>query len=131
MEKPVFRFSTKLPVSVKRLLFIIALLALFTTEILRIYFVMPFPGSQISDTVSYAYWLDRSVIWVRILVLLLSLLALGAVFKRGRLWEKIVLPVILLSYAFIFFAFNFRLSADKIFYQPVNKTFASATSSDL
>jgi len=131
MEKPVFLFSTKLPVSVKRLLLFIALLLLFAAEILRVYFLMPFPGSQISDTVSYAYWLDRSIGWIRILVLLLSYFALIAVFKKGRTWEKIVLPLILVAYAFVFFAFNFRLPADKIFYAPVNKSFATASDTEM
>jgi len=131
MEKPAFLFSAKLPVSVKRLLFVIALLLLFAAEILRVYFLMPFPGSQVSNTVSYAYWLDRSVIWIRILVLLLAYFALITVFKKGRTWEKIVLPLILVSYAVIFFAFNFRLPADKIFFQPVNKAFTTAGNPDM
>jgi hypothetical protein len=120
MEKPV-----------KRLLFFIAVLLLFSAEILRVYFLMPFPGSQVSDTVSYAYWLDRWVMWIRVLVLVPTCFALIAVFKRGRIWEKIVLPLILAVYAVVFFAFNFRLPADKIFYQPVNKTFTNANDSDL
>ena len=125
MEKPAFLFSTKFPFSVKRLLFILAILLLFSAEILRIYFLMPFPGSQINDTVSYAYWLDRLVIWIRIIVLLFAYFALVSVFRKGRTWEKVVLPLILVSYAIVFFAFNFRFPADKIFYQPVSKNFAT------
>ena len=115
----------------KRLLFIIALLLLFSAEILHIYFLMPFPGSQVSDTVSYAYWLDRWVVWIRVLVLVLAVFALVSIFKKGRIWEKIVLPLILVAYAFVFFAFNFRIPADKIFYQPVNKNFANASDTDM
>ena len=118
-------------IAAKRLLFIIALLLLFSAEILHVYFLMPFPGSQVSDTVSYAYWLDRSVVWIRVLVLVLAGFALVAVFKKGRTWEKIILPLILAAYAFVFFAFNFRLPADKIFYQPVNKNFAAASDTDM
>lgn len=129
--KPAVPVSVKLPISVKRLFFIIALLFLFSAEILRVYFLMPFPGSQAGDTVSYAYWLDRSVVWVRILVLLLAYFALVAVFKKGRTWEKIVLPLLLLSYAVVFYAFNFRLAADKIFYQPANKNFATASDTSM
>src|SRR5882757_9788967 len=98
--------------TVKRILFALALLILFAVEIFRVYFIMPLPGSQVSDTISYAYWLDRSIVWVRILVLLLSCLALSAVFKRGKIWEMIVLPVALLAYGGVFFAFNFRFPAD-------------------
>ena len=131
MLKPASLFSAKLPAYLKRLILFIAILLLFSAEILRVYFVMPFPGSQVGNTVSYAYWLDQSIVWIRILSLLLLCFALLAVFRNGRTWEKIVLPLILLSYAALFFAFNFRLQADKIFYQPVNKSFTVATNSDM
>ena len=38
----------------KRLLFIPGVLLLFATEILRVYFIMPFPGSQQADTIGLA-----------------------------------------------------------------------------
>jgi hypothetical protein len=116
---------------VKRVAFFTALLLLFSAEILRVYFLMPFPGSQVSNTIAYAWWLDRSIVWIRILVLLLVCFAALVVYKKGKSWEKIVLPSILTAYAVLFFAFNFRLPADKIFYQPVNKSFAAANDSDL
>jgi len=116
---------------VKRTLFSIALLLLFAAEVLRVYFMMPFPGSQVSNTISYAYWIDRAIGWARILVLTLTCLAGVAVFKRGRTWEKIVLPLVLVAYAVVFFAFNFRFPADKIFYQPVNKAFTIASDTNL
>ena len=131
MDKPALLFSAKLPVYVKRVVFFIALVGLFSAEVLRVYFLMPFPGSQISNTVAYAYWLDQWIVWIRILALLLICAAFPVVFKKGRIWEKILLPIILLAYAFLFFAFNYRLPADKIFYQPVNKSFAAANNSDM
>lgn len=131
MEKSAFLLSVKLPGSVKRVFFVIALLLLFSAEILHVYFLMPFKGSQVGDTVSYAYLLNRSVVGVRILVLVLALFALVAVFKRGRTWEKVVLPLILLSYGVVFYAFNFRMAADTIFYQPVNKNFATASDTSM
>ena len=131
MLKPALLFSEKLPLYVKRLIVFMALLLLFSAEILRVYFVMPYPGSQVSNTVPYAYWLDQSIVWIRVLVLLLICFALVIVFKNGKIWEKIFLSVILASYAVIFFYFNFRLQADKIFHQPVNKSFAAATSSEM
>jgi hypothetical protein len=53
------------------------------------------------------------------------------VLRNGRIWEKIFLSLILASYAIIFFYFNFRLQADKIFHQPVNKSFTAATHSEM
>jgi len=131
MLKPAFLFSEKLPVYVQRMIFIMALLLLFSAEILRVYFVMPYPGSQVSDTVSYAYWLDQSIVWIRIFVLLLLCFAFIIVFKNGRIWATILLSSILISYSLIFFYFNFRLQADKIFHQPVNKSFTLAANSEM
>jgi hypothetical protein len=129
--KPAFVFSEKLPFYVKRLILIMALLLLFSAEILRVYFVMPFPGSQVRNTVLYAYWLDQSIVWIRILTWILICFALVTVFKNGRIWEKISLSLILVSYAVVFFYFNFRLQADNIFHQPVNKAFTVAANSDM
>jgi len=92
---------------------------------------MPFAGSQVSDTVEYAYMLDRWVVWIRIVVLLIAFWGLVAVFKRGRTWERIVLPVLLTVYAVVFLVTNYRLPADKIFYQPVNKVFSTADDSTM
>jgi hypothetical protein len=127
--KPAFAFSERLPFYMKRLVLFIAFLLLFSAEILHVYFVMPFPGSQVRNTVSFAYWLERSIVWIRILGLLLICFALIIVFKNGRRWEKIFLPLILASYAFVFFYFNYRLQAENIFHQPVNKSFTVAANS--
>jgi hypothetical protein len=131
MLKPAFSFSVKLPLYVKRLILFLALMLLFSAEILHVYFLMPFPGSQTRNTVFYAYWLDQSIVWIRIFALLIVCFALIAVFKTNKTWPKVLLPLVLLAYAAVFFAFNFRLKADKIFYQPVNKSFAFANNSDM
>ena len=127
--KPAFAFSEKIPFYLKRLILFIALFLLFSAEILRVYFVMPFPGSQVNNTVSFAYWLDQSIVWIRILALFLICFALIVAFKNGRTWEKIFLSLIVISYAFVFFFFNFRLQAENIFHQPVNKSFTVASNS--
>ncbi len=128
MLKPGFSYSVKLPLYLKRLIFFIALILLFSAEIFRVYFVMPFPGSQTGNTVSYAYWLDQSIVWIRAFALLLTCMALVDVFKAKKIWPKVLLPLALLAYAAVFFTVNFKLAADKIFYQPVNKSFAMAGS---
>jgi Protein of unknown function (DUF3179) len=131
MLKPASVFSEKLPFYVKRVILFMALLLLFSAEILRVYFVMPFPGSQVSSTVSYAYWLEQSIVWIRILGLLLLFFAMLIVFKNGRIWEKILLSLIGVSYAVVFFIFNFRLQAENIFHQPVNKSFTVSANSEM
>ena len=50
----------------KRLLLLVGILLLFATEIFRVYFIMPFPGSQRSNSIDLAYFIDRNRLWLRI-----------------------------------------------------------------
>jgi hypothetical protein len=108
----------------KRFLLLFGLLLLFAVEILRVYFIMPFPGSQKNDTIDIAYWLHNNIKWLRIIGLLLIAYPVWQVFKHSKTWKKVVVTIPLLLYAFIFFMFNYRFQADKMFYQPVTTTFA-------
>lgn len=107
---------------------IFGILFLLAAEILRIYFIMPFPGSQKSDTIDFAYWLGRNIVWIRILLLLIIAIPAIRIFRNGKSWKKITLGIVFLFYGVVFFFFNFRFEADKMFYQPVNKSFASGNS---
>src|ERR1700722_16525257 len=109
----------------KRSLLIIGLLLLFAAEILRVYFIMPFPGSQYKNTVTLAYWIGNNIIWIRILALALIIYPLLDIFKRGKIWKKMVLSSALVLYIVIFFFFNYRFEADKMFYQPKQKVFVA------
>src|SRR6185312_1801439 len=86
-----------------RLLLITGLLLLFAAEILRVYFIMPFPGSQHKNTIELAYWISKNIWWVRILALVLIISQVISVFKNGKIWKKIVLSFILVFYAIVFF----------------------------
>lgn len=108
----------------KSLLLWIGLIFLFALEILRVYFIMPFPGSQHQNSVGFAYFLDRNIIWLRILGLALVIWPLIFYLASGRVWLKIVLVVVLLIYGGVFYLFNFKFLADKMFYQPRVKQFA-------
>jgi hypothetical protein len=110
----------------KRLILITGLLLLFAAEILRAYFVMPFPGSQYRNTIALAYGINNNIIWIRILALALIIPQLLNILKNGQLWVKIVLSSTLVVYAVVFFFLNFRFEADKMFYQPKQKVFAAA-----
>lgn len=107
----------------KRILFIIGLLLLFVVEILRVYFIMPFPGSQKADTIDFAYWLDKNILWLRIVAMLLIAYPLYYMLKHGRSWTKFLLLLPLLLYAVVFYFFNYRFEADKMFYQPTYLSF--------
>jgi len=103
----------------------IGLLLLFALEILRVYFIMPFPGSQQSDTIGIAYFLDKNIIWLRILVLLI-VRAFMAFYPQGKALAENIADGDRPFYGLIFYMFNFRFLADKMFYQPREKLFAGA-----
>lgn len=115
----------------KKLLLITGFLILFAVEVARVYFIMPFPGSQYKNTIDIAYWLNNNIGWLRIVSLLLIAYPLITTWKHYRLWHKIVASGLLLLYAVIFFFFNFRFEADKMFYQPEHKYFADVDKSSI
>jgi hypothetical protein len=100
------------------------LLLLFAIEILRVYWIMPFPGSQHSNTIGVAYFLNNNMLWLRIIGLIVVIPPLLYFFRKGRLWMKLLLTLPLLLYGIIFYFFNFRFLADKMFYPPKEKLFA-------
>ena len=114
-----------------RLLLFVCLLLLIVAEILRVYLVMPYPGSQVKDTIVIAYWLSTNIFWIRIFAALIILASVVSFFTKGRVWEKSVLAAAVLSFGIVFYFFNYKLEADKIFYQPAtNKNITAADSVD-
>jgi len=109
----------------KRFILIAGLLLLFAAEIARVYYIMPFPGSQKADTIGFAYWLGRNIGWLRIVLLLLIAWPLIQFFRHNKWWKRIALTLLLVFYGIIFYFFNFRFEADKMFYQPKHKNFAA------
>src|SRR4051812_865663 len=99
----------------KRLLLFLGIILLFATEFLRVYLIMPFPGSQKANTIELAYFIHRNRIWLRLLGLVLVISPLYTYLLRGKTWSKAALSVTILLYAVIFYFFNFRFEADKMF----------------
>ncbi|MEO6541557.1 MAG: DUF3179 domain-containing (seleno)protein [Ferruginibacter sp.] len=115
----------------RSLLLITGLLILFAAEILRVYFIMPFPASQRSETIQVAYFIDK-YIWVfRILGLILLVPPMIYVFRNSKWWRKILLAIFVLLYGLIFYMFNFKFLADKMFYQPKNKILATVAANKI
>ncbi|HMX79554.1 MAG TPA: hypothetical protein PLG91_04535, partial [Ferruginibacter sp.] len=80
----------------RTLLLVTGLLLLLATEILRVYFIMPFPGSQQSNTIDIAYFISKYIWWIRVLGLILFLPAAVTVFRSSKLWKKVVLGIFVL-----------------------------------
>ncbi|MES2371769.1 MAG: DUF3179 domain-containing (seleno)protein [Bacteroidota bacterium] len=107
-------------------LIILGLLYLITLEIMKVYWIMPFPGSQKSDSVSFAYFLHRNAWWLRIAGVVLITGPLLSSLAKGKIWQKTLLVLVILLYLFIYYLFNFRFLADKIFYEPTENAFVPA-----
>lgn len=110
------------------LLFITGIMLLLGVEILRVYFIMPFPGSQRSETIEAAYFLHNNIVYFRILGLLLIAAPVYYFFRSGSKLAKGSIAISLLLFAAVFYLFNFRFLADQMFYQPKHKLFAGADS---
>jgi hypothetical protein len=125
----------------KRLILVTGILLLFATEILRVYFIMPFPGSQRSNSIDLAYFIDRNRLWLRIAGFVLVGYALiihpakrqnpyGPPRKKSS-WPEVVLLLVAVLYAVVFYYFNYRFEADKMFHQPQVLTFTDSSNHSL
>lgn len=102
------------------------LILLIALEILRVYFIMPFPGSQRTEAVHMAYFIHSNVSYFRVIGLLIILFPVLYFFWMGKTPAKVFVAIGLLTYGIIFYLFNFKFLADKIFHEPQHKIFASA-----
>ena len=109
----------------KTLLFVLGFFFLLLTEIARVYYIMPFPGSQRGETISLAYFIQSNLGLIRLFGLVLIAYPLYHCFKAGSRKTKVVVGMLLVVYIVVFYLFNFRFLADKMFVQPKNKRLAT------
>ncbi len=110
----------------KTLLLIPGLIILFAAEVLRVYFIMPFPGSQRSESIQAAYFINNYIWLFRGLGFIMIIPPVLYIYRNSRWWKKILVSVFVLLYFGVFYLFNFKFLADKMFYQPENKILATA-----
>lgn len=106
----------------------IGFIYLILLEVIKVYFIMPFPGSQTVESINLAYYVHTHIWWLRIAGICLIVFPLVYYAMLGKLWQKIMLVVGVLFYAVICFFFNFRLLAEKMFYQPAYVEFKTTES---
>ena len=109
-----------------KVILVTGLILLFILEISGIYFIMPFPGSQKINSLPFAYWMHNNIIWIRLVLLVVVLLAFIPVMRNSRRVARIAFPVLLAVYGVLFYYANYKFQADKLFYQPKTKMFAAA-----
>jgi|HubBroStandDraft_1064217.scaffolds.fasta_scaffold75063_2 uncharacterized protein DUF3179 len=101
--------------------FYAGLLGLALFEALKVYFIMPMPGSQGINSLGFAYFL-HTYRWVFRAAFILAIAAgCRAVFKGGWKW----LPGLAAAAALaVVWLFNFQITADRMFLQPSKLTLA-------
>ena len=119
----------------RRLLFLSGVLLLIVPEILRVYFIMPFPGSQQDAPtdpaqVDIAYWLHQNIWWVRLIGVALVAGPFWSYWQNGRWPKRIAVLLPLLLCGLVIYAFNFKFMADKMFYPPKEKVMRAALVND-
>jgi Protein of unknown function (DUF3179) len=113
-----------------KLFFFIAGFALaLLIEILRVYFIMPFPGSQRNETIEMAYFIESHINLFRIIGLIMMAYPSIIMVRSNSRKAKIAVASFLGVWLVIVFLFNFQLSADTMFYLPKNKLFLSSDKS--
>src|SRR5688572_26385145 len=95
--------------------FIIGILILIGIEILKVYYIMPFPGSQRSESIDLAYFIHTNILWFRLIGWLLIIFPVIHYFRYGKLRAKIAISILIIAYGFVFYKFNFEFLADKMF----------------
>lgn len=115
----------------KPLFFILSVLFLVLLEAARVYFIMPFPGSQRKETIDIAYWLHNNISWLRLIGWLVAGLLLYLLVRTKKRGGRILAGAGILLYAFVFYFFNFRMLADKMFLQPKEKVFADSNNNKI
>lgn len=92
-------------------------------EFLRVYLIMPMPGSQTFNSIYFAYFLGSNKWVIRLILYLIILIPCIKILQQGSLKEKIGLGFVTLLYISIFYVFTFMMEADKMFYQPTHTYF--------
>ena len=110
----------------KLLLFATGLLLLIGVEITRVYYIMPFPGSQIDETVQLAYFVGNYIWLFRVLGILLIGYPAFKYITGENVSSRATVISLLVFWLIVAYAFNFRFLAEKMFYQPEHKILAKA-----
>jgi hypothetical protein len=112
-------------------IFAVALFVLALAEALRLYLVMPFPGSQVRETVAFAYALHRAIWPLRIVLGAIVLWSGGTLFARGSARALALAFVGVGLYGALAWAAEGPMSADEMFRQPERVRFASVEETHL
>jgi hypothetical protein len=97
---------------------IVGLLVLLGFEIASIYYIMPFPGSQLEESVEWAYQLQNDLVYYRVLGLILLAYPAYVLIKSGSATQRTVVGTVAVVYLMIYYQVHTKMKADQMFLQP-------------
>jgi len=106
----------------KKLLLLTSFVLLIIFECLRVYLIMPMPGSQQFNNIDLAYFLGVNKWTIRCIGFALALISGFFCFRMLLKKEKIIVGFLITLYFTVFYVFTFQMEADKMFYQPTKVT---------
>jgi hypothetical protein len=101
-----------------KMFYYVGLLGLSLLEILRVYLIMPMPGSQEVDSIDIAYFIHTYRWYFCVPFGLVIVLGALPAFQVKWRWLPLI-PLMLTGY--IVYYFNFKMTAEKIFLEPQKK----------
>jgi len=107
-------------------LFLLGITILVCAEVARVYFIMPFPGSQEDDVIGLAYFLHNNINLFRIAGMLIIAYPAYQLIRFSQSPVRWTAVSLLVFWLFVFYNSNFRLLAETMFYQPENKILVNA-----
>lgn len=107
-------------------LILLGVLVLFWFEIASIYYIMPFPGSQQTESLELAYFLTNHMQYFRLTGLLVLAYPVYTFVVKGTTTQRVMLIGLALLYLMVFYQVNYRMQADVMFKQPRVISFQNA-----
>lgn len=112
-------------------IFYVGLLLLIIFECVRVYLIMPMPGSQNMNSIDLAYFLGKNKIYIRLIAYVIIFLPFISILQRGLKVEKFLAVTFSLIYLAVFYTFTFVMEADKMFYQPTETNFSNVATNTI
>ncbi|MFN5987101.1 MAG: DUF3179 domain-containing (seleno)protein [Chitinophagaceae bacterium] len=109
----------------KKVYIILGLLALIIFEFVRVYLIMPLPGSQQFNSIDIAYFLGTNKWFIRLVGYLFVIFLTVSIWMNIVKREKLFILFLATIYVGVFYMFSFKMEADKMFYQPTKVITAS------
>jgi len=106
-------------------IFYFGILGLGLFEFFKVYLIMPFPGSQVWNTIDIAYFLHQYRTFFRVVFGLMIFIGLLTAGKSLPKVASIGLTVTILG---VIYLFNFRMAADVMFEEPKELVFHNQNS---